>query len=70
VDGKWFWFFIITLISAGLHLRLRGFYSEALSEEIVFTGINAIIGQLERKVKVPFEDIKNATVIGTGTLKR
>jgi hypothetical protein len=44
-------------------------YGEALSEEIVFAGINAIIGQLERKVKVPLEDIKNVSVTGAGTLE-
>ena len=49
VNGKWFWFSIITLISAGLHLRLRGFCGEALSEEIVFAGINDIIGQLDEE---------------------
>ena len=69
VNGKWFWFSIITPISAGLHLRLRDPCGEALSEEIVFAGINAIIGQLERKAKVPLADIKKVSVTGTGTLK-
>jgi hypothetical protein len=69
VNGKWFGFSIITLINTGLHLRLRGFCDEALSEEIVFAGINAIIGQLERKAKAPLVDIKKVSVTGAGTLK-
>lgn len=48
MSGKWFWFSIITLINAGLHLKWRGFGGKALSAEIVFTDINAIIGQSER----------------------
>lgn len=63
MNGRWFWFSIITLINTGLHLRLRGFCGEALSEEIVFAGINAIIGQLERKAKAPFVDIKKVALL-------
>jgi hypothetical protein len=69
VNGKWFWFSIITLINTGLHLKWRGFGGEALSEEIVFADINAIIGQSERKAKVPLADIKKVSVTSAGTLK-
>ena len=38
------------------------------SEEDVFAGINAIIGQISREARVPLEAIKNVSVIGAGIM--
>jgi 3-hydroxybutyryl-CoA dehydrogenase len=49
-------------------LNSRDSCDKVLSEEIIFVGINAIIGRLGRGFKVPLADISNISVIGAGTM--